>query len=147
MYRKILCPVDSSACSERALDYALILAERFDASLDVLHVCNVPHYVRPDMLVSMGSEGARPVSEIAKEQAEHELDELVRKQPARVRPRLHVLIGSPAPTIVAAAKRHGHDLIVMGTHGKNQLGRIILGSVAEKVVRQAPCPVLTVHRD
>jgi nucleotide-binding universal stress UspA family protein len=129
------------------LDHALYLAEVADANIDLIHVCNVPHYVRPDLMVWVESGGARPMSEIAREQAQAEMSELVSSLEAEAAQRVtsQVYVGTPAATIVKFAEDHPIDLIVMGTHGRTGLEHLMLGSVAEKVVRRAPCPVLVVR--
>lgn len=147
--KKILCPVDFSGSSRKALDHALYLAKVADAQVDLIHVCNVPHYVRPDLMVWVESGGARPMSEIAREQAQVEMSELVAHldpESAR-RVSAQVYVGSPAASIIKFAEDHLVDLIVMGTHGRTGLEHLMLGSVAEKVVRRAPCPVLVVREE
>jgi nucleotide-binding universal stress UspA family protein len=90
---------------------------------------------------------ARPVADVAQEQAGKELEDWLREQnapPDQVGREL--ILGEPAEAIVERARTGGYDLIVMGTHGRKGMQRLLLGSVAEKVVRRSACPVLTVHR-
>jgi nucleotide-binding universal stress UspA family protein len=144
-YRRILCPVEASECSRAALRHAATLATHFDAELEALHVFSVPAYVQPSMLV-WATVGPRPLWELAEEQAKRELDALLSSLPAEDRGRALATLeaGDPATVIVERAKRPGTDLVVMGTHGRTGARRLVLGSVAERVVRLAPCPVLVV---
>lgn len=143
--KRILCPVDFSKCSAVAFEYALKLSQSEKCQLDVLHACNVPHYVRPDLLIYMGDGGARPMSEIAKEQAFTQLRQFIKERAPEAELEEHVVVGEPASSISATAERNHHDLIVMGTHGDSGFARFFFGGVAQKVVRTAPCPVLTMH--
>ena len=138
--RKILCPYDFSDSSAHALRYALAFAEAQAAELVLLHVVEVPlYYLSPelalpaDTLMRQREVCVRDLTAIAAEaRQEH--------------PRTDSLVedGMPFPRIIQTARRLGVDLIVMGTHGRTGLAHVLLGSVAEKVVRKAPCPVLTV---
>lgn len=141
-FKSILVPVDFSSNSTRALDYAHTLAKRFEASLHVIHVCEVPS-------LTTGSKDAYAVaysnwSQQLGDEAERELVKLVPKL-AGVPVTTEVLFGSPARAIVSAASIREMDLIVMGTHGHGPLMHALMGNVAERVVRTAPCPVLTVR--
>lgn len=141
--RNILCPTDFSEFSARALRHAMALARRFEAKLTVLHVIPYPLAYGGDMpylpsppLVENGS---------YTKEAEAELHQFV--QPAildRVAIDLEIRQGMPWREIRAAAGDLGADLLVMGTHGRGGFERFILGSVAEKVLHSASCPVLTV---
>lgn len=144
-YRRILCPIDASECSRLALGEALSLARRFGAELELLHVYHVPAYVQPSVLV-WAAVGPRPLWELAEEQAKTEverfLSSLTAEQRAQVKVSLEV--GDAATTVVERARQNRADLVVMGTHGRTGARRVVLGSVAERVVRLAPCPVLVV---
>jgi nucleotide-binding universal stress UspA family protein/mono/diheme cytochrome c family protein len=141
-FKSILVPVDFSSNSTRALDYAHTLARRFEASLHVVHVCEVP-------ALTTGSMDAYAIaysnwSQQLGDEAERELVKLVRKltgAPVTT----EVLFGNPARAIVSAATIRKADLVVMGTHGHGPLMHALMGNVAERVVRTAPCPVLTVR--
>jgi nucleotide-binding universal stress UspA family protein len=127
----ILHPTDFSPHAEQAYRTARVLARDYNARLIVVHVLTPPPFVT-----------ARE-----KERALAEPDGRVRDLRTRLRGLSHtykILQGRPAAEIVAAAKKVGADLIVMGTHGRSGLTRVLLGSVAESVLRKAPCPVLTV---
>jgi len=140
--KTILVPVDFSSNSARALEYAHTLATRFEASLHLIHVCEVPS-------LTTGSMDAYAIaysnwSQQLGDEAERELLKLVPKL-AGVPVSTEVLFGNPARAIVTAADGHGADLIVMGTHGHGPLMHALMGNVAERVVRTAPCPVLTIR--
>lgn len=139
---RILCPVDYSEFSDCGLAYALHLAERFGAELMLLHVVEVP-YVPAYGLVN-GTELVLPVGDLERGAGEY-MDELVERcsgQCARVQGEIRT--GFPLSEIIAYTREIDADLIVMGTHGRTGLSHVLIGSVAEKVVRKAPCPVLTV---
>ena len=139
--KSILVPTDFSENSESALDYAAALATQFKAALNLVHVCQVPSLATATM------DGVViPVpgwdSEL-RAAAEIEMSKLIARLPG-LAVSAEIVVGSPPARIVAAAVEHAVDLIVMGTHGRGLLMHALLGSVAERVVRTAPCPVLTV---
>jgi nucleotide-binding universal stress UspA family protein/mono/diheme cytochrome c family protein len=141
-FKSILVPVDFGPNSTRSLDYALTLARRFEASLHVIHVCEVP-------ALATGSMDAYAIaysnwSQQLGDEAERELVKLVAKLTG-VTVTTEVLFGNPARAIVSAAHIRDIDLIVMGTHGHGPLMHALMGNVAERVVRTATCPVLTVR--
>ena len=129
---RILVPVDFSDCSLAALDHAASLAQRFGASIHVLHVWD--H--RDQTLAHFAQTGAG-------EAMDSVLGDLEQHGVGGVRGRL--ASGDPSETIIQIAREEHYDLIVMGTHGHSGLVHLLHGSVAEKVVRRAPCPVLTVR--
>ncbi len=135
--RHILVPTDFGASAARALDLALDFAVKLDAKVTVLHAFMLPVTGYEQFLVWPFEEFER--------QAKQALDEAVVGAKARF-PRVDgVLVdGVPWERIVAYAETHDVDLVVMGTHGRKGLAHALLGSVADKVVRLAPCPVLTV---
>jgi nucleotide-binding universal stress UspA family protein len=141
--RTILWATDLSATSEEAWRYALLLADVFAAELSLLHVVSPLEFAGlGDMRVPPPTgwlEGrvAATDSKLAARQQEVELFGL--------RARRKVKVGAPAATIVAEAQEARADLIVMGTHGRTGLSHLLLGSVAEAVIRKAPCPVLAVQ--
>ncbi|MBL8868189.1 MAG: universal stress protein [Planctomycetaceae bacterium] len=133
--RRILCPVDFSECSLRAAEYAFGLAQRCRATVEIVHVW------QPG---GKGAEFRGPMSAYVGEEAEvGRALERIRPAFADVACRHHLLVGDPADEIVTLAIEHQIDLIVIGTHGRTGLSRWILGSVAETILRKAPCPVLT----
>jgi nucleotide-binding universal stress UspA family protein len=141
--RQILVPVDFSEPAQLALDYAGNVASKLGGTLDLLHVWEMPSFVPP---VAMAIEGMS-LADWARKNAQESLDAFVREATSRgvtVRA-AHSMPGRAASTIVEFAETEGFDLIVLGTHGRTGLSRMLLGSVAENVVRHAACPVLTVR--
>jgi universal stress protein A len=141
--RRIVVPIDFSATATKALQYALPFATAFDAELLLLHVTqtwSMPveyGYVPPDSAVS-----PRQLLDSTRKA----LDELsTREIGARARYRVQVREGVPWLEIAAAARENEADLIILTTHGWTGLKHALLGSVAERVVRHAPCPVLVVR--
>jgi len=139
--QRILVPVDFSAFSEGLLRYAGALAGCYGAGLDLLHV------VEP--LPSGGAfSGALPALEYTRimegRAREHLLDLVGKTNAPAPETRLHVESGHAAAGILDFAERTGVDLIVLATQGRSGIERFLIGSVAERVVRTAPCPVLTV---
>ena len=139
--RQILCPVDFSSFARRALDHAAVLARWYEAELTVLHVS-------PLMPTLFGLEPAVNAATLApfdQEALARELQTFARET-ARATPRTSLVVrsGPAAATILDYAVESKADLIVLGTHGRTGFERLMLGSVTEKVVRKASCPVLTV---
>ncbi len=140
---RILFPTDFSPSSLQAQRYACALAEQFSAELHALHVV-------PDPLPVPGPEGSWVLQDLSVPTLIHEAElELAVRMEAALPGNLTVVrsvhVGKPVQTIIDYAKEHGIDLIVIGTHGHTGLSHLLIGSVAEKVVRLATCPVLTVH--
>ena len=141
--QRILVPLDFSANSARALDYAHGLARQFGAAMHLVHVCEVPSIMTPslDAYAIAYSEWSQRLGE----EAEKQLVQEVAKLGDVAGVTSEVLFGNPAHAIVNAAAAAESDLIVMGTHGHGALMHMMMGNVAERVVRMAPCPVLTVR--
>jgi nucleotide-binding universal stress UspA family protein len=137
--KTILVPTDFSEGSLDAMRYAMRLAELLGSRVVFLHVVE-PLAYGPELTASY------PVFDpgLTKKLAEmmHDWVEQVKVQGIAVE--WHVELGSSFSEILAAAARYGADLIVMGTHGRTGVGHLLLGSVAERVVQHAPCPVLTI---
>ena len=142
-FRHILCPVDLSETSRRALAHAAALARWYSARLTVLHV--VPTF---DPMQVRSSDLTGPVRLVAPASRERIVAELTRVATAVAGVPSDAAVaaeaGDPVTTIVDQALRLSADLVVMGTHGQRGFTRLLLGSVTEHVLRQAPCPVLTV---
>jgi universal stress protein A len=139
----ILVPVDFSEGSTAALDYAVGLAGKLDAKIVLLNVVGVQ---------VLGAEYGMPVSasaiELIYETNQQELAKLVDANKDKASfARTLLETGDPRAMIEGTAKKLGADLIVMGTHGRRGLRRLLIGSVAESVVRSAPCPVLLVRAE
>jgi nucleotide-binding universal stress UspA family protein len=155
--KKILCPVDFSGTSSHATRYAVALAEKFDSELVLLHV-EEPSELAMANYYGVSTSGFGLVSTISTEVLAPPRFEATEKVPAddldkmaselqssrACRITMRRRIGKGFLEIILAAKDENVDLIVMGTHGRTGLSHVLMGSTAEKVVRMAPCPVLTV---
>jgi nucleotide-binding universal stress UspA family protein len=139
----ILVATDFSDSADEALTYALTLADQVGATARLVHVFDDPGAIGlySDGYVPMPAETrAEILAEIRRQLAARAAAAGRKDLPSEV------LTGSPARTIVDAARQHQCDLIVMGTHGRHGMAHLLLGSVAERVVRTAACPVLVVRR-
>jgi nucleotide-binding universal stress UspA family protein len=141
---RLLCPIDFSDTSRHALEHAVTLAQWYEAAIVGLHVFN-PVYAPvggPGLPVDGGTVFASPAasSRLQLQVAEA----LAPARAAAVPVEACIEEGSPAGQILSGVVRHRADLIVMGTHGASGFERLMLGSITEKVVRKAACPVLTV---
>lgn len=146
--KNILCPIDFSACSSEALDYAVELAKKLGADLHLLHVYQDPLAGIPFARPNTAGAPAAPLEVIEQARAARKTEiERLRKlcTDHGITTRVEEIEGVPAATIVKAASDNKTDLIVMGTHGRTGLAHVVVGSVAERVVRLSPCPVLTVR--
>ena len=135
----ILVPIDFSANAERALDYACDLAAKLGARV---HVVNAIGAMLPELSVALTDQMLATI----RHNNASVLDKLI--GPRRERAsfgEVSVVDGDAREAILKAARAVGADLIVMGTHGRRGISRALLGSVAEEVLRRAPCPVLTVR--
>ena len=134
--RKILCPVDFSTGGEAAIGYASSLAKDHEAEVHFV-------YVWETGFTDPGFAGYVPPPDVEKEKAKLEKIVPTSSEVACEHAFIH---GHPADELVEYAKNHEIDLIVMGTHGRTGLTRVLMGSVAEAVLRNAPCPVLTIKQ-
>ena len=142
---RMLVPVDFSPHSELALRYATALASRLQASVQLLHVVDDPMATGPwssEVPIPDLSERVRNLIANAERRLERYRAAV---RPPRVPITTWVRTGHPAQTITEYARAVGIDLIVMGTHGSSGPAQLVMGSVAESVVRHAPCPVLTLR--
>lgn len=139
----ILCPVDFSQQSHEIAEYAGVLALRFSADLTVLHAVYDP------LDITCSHIPHPPLEQLREEMirvAEHTLQRLVNRKLRRLpRAKAVVVAGPPGQQITRYAREHGVDLIVMGTQGLSGLNHLILGSTAERVIRYAPCPVVSIR--
>ena len=139
--RRILCPVDFSSPSDRALAYAIDLAQQLHAKIDLLHTWELPVYALPEGMMVFGPEVMASIDV----EAMKKMDERIASLPTKgLEFTKHVEEGQAGLHIVRAAKSYGVDLIVMGTHGRTGIEHLFMGSVAERVVRTSTVPVLTV---
>lgn len=143
LFRRVLVPHDFSAPATRALRLAATLARAHDGRLTVLHVI-VPFYVPADLPLGLGAEQLPPPAAFVPEQRRR-LERLVQRVVGPEGPACTVTVevGDPARCILEAAPRF--DSVVMATAGRTGLAHLLIGSVAEKVVRHSPVPVLTVR--
>jgi universal stress protein A len=138
---QILAPTDFSEYSKQAIEYARELAEKFAAKLVLLHVVELPAYpiesfvpARMALLEDLQRQASLDLAQVLPE-----------SQGAKVEVTRQVVVGIPYYKIVEVAAAEKVDLIVMATHGRTGLSHLFVGSVAERVVRTAPCPVLTIR--
>lgn len=140
--RTILVATDFSACADAALAYAVDLAARVDATIHLVHAISIPLFGVPELglaYASMNIEAATGAAQTAIDERAARYRDRVLLAPTRVE------VGDPRDVIDKAAAAIDADLVVIGTHGRRGVRRILLGSVAESVVRTAPCPVLTIR--
>lgn len=138
--RRILCPVDFSEPSTRAMEHAVRMASFFDATVHALHVVPTMFDAVEPVLIAPADAPEGP-----RERAARQLAAFV--EPFRewhVPIEQSVCLGSPARDIEAAAAELPADLVVMGTHGRSGLARVLFGSVTERVMHRVPCPVLAI---
>lgn len=144
MIRRILHPTDFSPASRAAFAKAVEMAKANRAELVVVHVLTLVVPLAGDGYIS--PKAYHEIEASSRAWGQKRLDALVaRARRARIRARGLLLEGVPYEQILRAAKARRADLVVMGTHGRTGLARFFLGSVAERVVAGAPCPVLTVR--
>jgi universal stress protein A len=142
-FKQILVPMDFSACSAEAVKAAGDLAQRFDSNLVLLHVFEPILYMTPEghalllpgQLEFLLAENAKLLERACKDALAAGAPRVAARQGR----------GTAASEIVEVARTGAFDLIVIGTHGRTGLKHVLLGSVAERVIRQAPCPVLAVR--
>ena len=143
LYDRILVPTDGSADGRHAVEHALALAAVHDAAVRALYVVDTASYAGTGMEASWA--GIDDMLRSEAEEAVAEVESLAAAHETSVE--TAIVEGSPGKAIVAQATEADCDLIVMGTHGRGGIDRLLLGSVAERVVRRSPVPVLTVRLD
>jgi len=140
-FRKILVPVDFSGHSSDAIECAADLSRRYEASVTLVHAYQIVEYAFPEgYLLQKASDQSGAMAVHA-----HKLEAAQAQAAGALRVESKLLQGTAAAEIVRFAEETQQDLIVMGTHGRTGFKHALLGSVAEHVVRTAPCPVLTVR--
>lgn len=137
-FRRILCPIDFSAPSRHALDHAVEIARWYGGTITALHVMHPVPYADPLMA------GALVITPQDLERAAQELTRFVGEEVGQTPIDTVVAQGSAAAVILEQARALPADLVVLGTHGRRGFEHFMLGSVTERVLRKAPCPVLTV---
>lgn len=144
-FTRILSPTDLSDTSDAALEYAAAFAERFGAALHIVHVFEDPYVgasFMPEVYGSLPPDLADRLIEKVRLELARRAEAARGSVPAAA---VEIITGRPAAAIVDFARQRSVDLIVMGTHGRGGVTHLLLGSVAERVVRTAPCPVLTIR--
>lgn len=146
MFVRILVPVDYSSSSRASAQYALKLAAKVGAALDVVHVWDKPTYASDAVMVRRPGEEQRSLAELIHENAETDMKEFMSSLsvPPGVSVGHRLVSGDPVGTLCAELKKGEHQLVVIGTHGRTGLAHVLLGSVAERLIRLSPVPVLTV---
>ena len=135
----ILIPTDFSEYADYALDYALELTQKLQARLTLLHVLYLSPLTVGEVPPSVFNQILQDMQNWAQQQMQETLE---RVKQTGIYSESAIVEGAPFQMIINTAKDKGVDLIVMGTHGRTGLTHVLIGSVAEKVVRLAPCPVL-----
>ena len=135
--KEILVPVDFSECMEKALSYAVPFAQQFNATVTLLHVVESPYLPASEMGVVVDYDNQAEVSK--------ELEALRARLAGKVRCHTMIREGRAESEIVDVAKEMGSDLIILSTHGRTGLERLLMGSTVEKVARRAGCPILVVR--
>ena len=141
MYDTILVPTDGSAAAETATETALALARRFDAAVHAINVVELDEFpadVESDAAEELTRRGEETLATLGDRAADAGVEATTR---------VVETVGSTHQAIVDYATDHDADLVVMGTHGRTGLNRLVLGSVTERTLRTSPVPVLTVHED
>ncbi len=143
--KNVLVATDFGEAADTALAYGRELAGRFGATLHVLHVAENVYITAfgAETYASFAPELQRDIEESAHRRLDEAIIDSDRSGPAAVP--VVMTSSSPAFAIIDYAREHGIDLIIMGTHGRGTLGHFLMGSVAERVVRLAGCPVLTIR--
>ena len=142
MFKKILCPVDFSEFTDEILGYALDIAKKYNAELHLLHIIPNLNYFTPYESF-FTPENLVVVEKNMEAEVTKDFDELMKKIP--IPAKKIIKNGTAFVEIINYVRNESIDLVVMGTHGRTGLEHILIGSVAERVVRKAPCPVLTVR--
>ena len=146
MFANILVPTDYSESAARALDLAVKLARSSGGRVTVVRVVPLADLEGYMAIVPEGGAMISSMSTKIREAEEARLAKLVETDiPDDVHAGYRYVEGHPATMLIEEAGRGGHDLVVMGTHGRRGLARVVMGSVTEEVVRKSPVPVLTCH--
>jgi nucleotide-binding universal stress UspA family protein len=140
--RKILVPIDFSQHSAQALLYAADLARRYEAKLELVHVFNISIYSMPDGIPMFAPGQFEQVTADMERLLENAKHDALAAGAQNVE--TCMLQGNPGMEILRLAREANFDLIVLGTHGRTGIKHLLIGSVAERVVRHSPCPVFTV---
>ncbi|GAB4313100.1 MAG: universal stress protein [Methanobacteriaceae archaeon] len=148
MYKRILLPTDGSENAQRAGEHALSIADTYNADIIVLYVVDT-YYVqslalpnfREDLVLELREEGKRAVKEFLAQLEESQCN----GQCKTINFKTQIRDGKPHQVILDTINNEDIDLVVMGAAGRHGLDKVILGSVTERVIREAPCPVMVVR--
>ena len=145
-YRRVLVPIDFSEHSKRIVSYATRTASRHNSTIYLLHVFQIPDYlVIPYAPQREISAGARSQLDAAELEARENLEAVAQELSNRgIKVQAYLRVGYPFDEIVLVANHFDVDLIIIGSHGRGGISRLLVGSTAERVVEHAPCPVLVV---
>ena len=138
--KSVMVATDFSPLSEKAIDYAVMIAKQFGAKILIMHVLDPITVTTTDAL--MFSDNSEALRKMAEEMMKN-LADILKEKGVSIETAL--LKGAAASEIISKAAQAGVDVIIMGTHGRKGIEHLILGSVAEKVVRSATCPVMVVR--
>lgn len=141
--KKILLPIDFSAASIKILQYAIFVAEKYNAKIFIVNVLKYPYTISGLPHSKQGDEYEEDMIRYAKKKMASYLEENRDQIPVSFES--SILSGHAAERIINYAEVESFDLIIIGTHGHKGLEKMLLGSVAEKVIKLAPCPVLTIN--
>jgi nucleotide-binding universal stress UspA family protein len=142
MFKKILCPVDFSEFTDEIIDYAVDITKKFNAKLHMIHVIPNLNYFTPYESF-LTPENLVAIERNIEVEVNRAFDKIVKKVDIPVKKVIKT--GVTFVEIIDYVKSESIDLIVMGTHGRSGIEHILIGSVAEKIVRKSPCPVLTIR--
>ena len=142
MFKKILCPVDFSQFTQEVINYAIDIAKKYGSELHVMHVVpNMTYFTPYESFLT--PENLVAIEKNIQDEVERKFTKLLKGD--GVPTKRVVREGTAFVEIIDYAKTEGIDLIVMGTHGHSTIEHILIGNVAEKVVRKSPCPVMTIR--
>jgi universal stress protein A len=147
LFKKILVPTDNSKNSKEAFKYAVDLAKKHDSMIYVLHVIDISYIEEAGRFETSYFKLPNGYGENLLQEGKAETDEFIKEglgENQELRIERYIRKGNPYTEIVNFAKEIGSDLIIMGTHGRTGLSHVLMGSITEKIVRKAHCPVLTV---
>lgn len=140
MYKKILIPTDGSKFTEKAMKHGLFIASKSNAEIIALEVIDTNHYMGLPI-----EESIYQLTDALKEEAKKNLEKIKENSDKKVKISTKIMEGSPANEILKAIEEENVDLVIMGSSGKTGFDKFLLGSVADKVVKNSKRPVLIVH--
>lgn len=142
MFKKILCPVDFSEFTKDVIAYAADISKQYGAELHVLHVIpNLTYFTPYESFLT--PENLVAIEKNIQDEVDRDFGKVLKNVDIDVKKAVRT--GVAFVEIIDYAKAEGIDLIVMGTHGRSGIEHILIGNVAEKVVRKSPCPVMTIR--